>query len=188
VGWLELTARAAAIADRSFLDLARVRTYCRGDEDLLFIGASQRDQETSMHDDGRRIVTRIAQWVPTRGILDQCDLADELDLDHIFLKWPARHRDHDGTCHELPEPKGMSGGGVWAPNLSHQPWRATLMQLVGIEYAIGSAPAGRYLKAFQMQVWLEMLREDLPELAPHIDPVIAAGRVHLPGTSPIIPR
>jgi hypothetical protein len=176
IGWLELGGRAAAIAERSFLDVARIRTNCRGDEDLVFMGASKQDDERSTHDDGLPVLTRRSQWVPTRGIHDQHDLSDTLDPSHIFLRW-GRQKDLDGTWHEIPWPKGMSGGGVWALNLKHDPWRADRMQLVGIEYALGSAPAGRYLKAFQMQVWLQMLREDLPELAQHVDPILAAGRL-----------
>jgi hypothetical protein len=102
------------------------------------------------------------------------------DLDsrrRIFLEWPTTAKDLAGEWHGYPEPKGMSGGGVWASNLSYAPWRADVVQLVGIEYAVERhAPAGRYLKAFQMQVWLKMLREDIPELAHQIDPILAAGR------------
>lgn len=76
----------------------------------------------------------------------------------------------------------MSGGGVWALNeRADGNWRAEYIQLVGIEYAIERhAPAGRYLRAFQMQVWLRMLREEGAALASHIDPVIAAGRSIFP--------
>lgn len=76
----------------------------------------------------------------------------------------------------------MSGGGVWALNDRAQGWRADHMQLVGIEYALGIAPAGRYLKAFQMQVWVWMLRDDLPELARDIEPILEAGRHALGGS------
>jgi hypothetical protein len=96
----------------------------------------------------------------------------------MFLDWPKRLKDLDDEWRDLPEPNGMSGGGVWALNKRHRPWRPDVVQLVGIEYAVERrAAAGRYLRAFQMQVWLQMLREDVPELAKYIDPMLAAGGV-----------
>lgn len=180
VGWLELHGRAAGNAGRHFLDVTRIRTHCIGDEDLVVIGSPQQHQERWREEDGTPVLKANAGWWPTRGILDRRDLAEDVDSNRkIFLKWPGRREGHNGEWYEYPEPLGISGGGVWATNFSQTPWRPEFLQLVGIEYAVQRGPPDRYLRAFQMQVWLEMLREDAPELAKHIDPILAAGRFQI---------
>ena len=53
-------------------------------------------------------------------------------------------------------------------------------QLVGIEYAWArTGVPDRYLKALQIQTWLEMVAEDIPELAPIINPYLAGARFGL---------
>jgi len=181
VGWLELHGRAAAQAGRAFLDIARVRTGCVGDEELVVLGAPVQQQERGKHADGTPVLKTGASWWATRGILDARDLAEAPDpARKLFLRWPSRVEGTDGEWYEYPEPGGMSGGGVWATNVRHAQWRASNLQLVGIEYAFQRVGApDRYLKACQIQVWLEMLREDVPELACHIDPLLGAGDLAL---------
>lgn len=179
VGWLELGPAAAAAAERTFLDISRIRTHCEGDEDLVMCGASLQDrQRTPGINGGPQTINNMASCIPTRGIRKADKLVEPLHPDRMFLDWPKRLKDLDDEWRDLPEPNGMSGGGVWALNKRHRPWRPDVVQLVGIEYAVERrAAAGRYLRAFQMQVWLQMLREDVPELAKYIDPMLAAGGV-----------
>ena len=124
-------------------------------------------------------------WWPTRAITDARDLAaeDKLGDTKMFLKWPRRTNGPNGEFTEYPEAPGISGGGVWAVNLSHEPWRADYAQLVAIEYAWARVGVpDRYVKALQIQTWLEMLADDVPELRSKIAPIIAAGRVPLIGS------
>ena len=49
--------------------------------------------------------------------------------------------------------------------------------MIGIENAVvRTRVPERYLKACQIQVWLAMVAEDVPALAPEIAPIISAGR------------
>jgi hypothetical protein len=124
-------------------------------------------------------------WWPTRGLAGSRDMASEEKLGDrkMFLKWPRVTRGPDGQT-EYPEAPGIGGRGVWAVNLDgHDPWRAEYAQLVGIEYAWQRVGVlDRYVKALQIQTWLEMLRDDVPEIRSEIDPFIAAGRVPLIGS------
>lgn len=184
IGWLELHDRAAALAERSWLDVARLRTHCVGDEDLVVFGSPQSDAEHQTHIDGSPVLRANGGWWATRAITDARDLAseDKLGDSKMYLKWPRLIKGHNGEYYETPNAPGISGGGVWATNLRHTPWHAEYAQLVGIEYAWArTGVPDRYLKALQIQTWLEMVRDDIPELRSEIDPFIAAGRVPLIG-------
>lgn len=185
IGWLELHGRAAALAERSWLDVARLRTHCVGDEDLVVFGSPQQDAVRQTHPDGSPMLRANGSWWATRAITDVRDLAsdDKLGGTKMFLKWPRLIKGHNDEYYETPNAPGISGGSVWATNLDHSPWRAEYAQLVGIEYAWArTGVPDRYLKALQIQTWLEMVAEDIPQLRPEIDPVIAAGRVPLVGS------
>lgn len=185
IGWLELHGRAAALSERSWLDVARLRTHCVGDEDLVVFGSPQSAAERQTHPDGSPMLHANSGWWATRGITDARDLAseDRLGESKMFLKWPRRVKGHNDEYYEYPDAPGISGGSVWAVNLGHKPWRAEYAQLVGIEYAWARVGVpDRYVKALQIQTWLEMLADDVPELRSTIAPVIAAGRVPLIGS------
>ncbi len=182
VGWLELTAASAKIANREFLPLERIRTHCAGTEDELIVyGSPVSRYKCSTAEDGKEVHTKLAQWWGTRALMDDHDIREPSDPRRMYLKWPKWSLNHDGTRNEYPEPGGISGGAVWALNSKQPTWTGDHIQLVGIEYSQRrDGVPERYLRAYQMQVWLELLATDRAELRPIIEPHIAAGRFQPP--------
>jgi hypothetical protein len=181
VAWLELHPRAAAAAERNFLDVARMRTHASGDgeTDLLVFGAPANEMVVGREDDGSPFFQPHASWWLARALMDPRDLGEAADFEkRMYLEWPRSRLGHNGETYPYPEAPGMSGGAVWAVNASAPSWRPENIQFVGVEYSwkTGGGAAYRFLRAFQAQVWLEMVADDLPELRRFIDPVLAAGR------------
>jgi hypothetical protein len=93
---------------------------------------------------------------------------------------------HNDESYEYPEAPGLSGGAIWSLNIkSHgQEWRADQAQLIGVEFAVQRDQGYRYLIGQQIHLWLEMLAEDVPALAPVIGQHLAGARVLLKGNTP----
>ncbi len=177
VAWLELAPRGAAIAGRHFLDLARLGAYRDGrGEDVSVYGAP-----TQLGIRGEReglpSYTAVGRMFPTRAM----SRAEVGEVDHarrIHLHWPRIVAGHNDESFEYPEAPGLSGGAIWAMNTdTHgEGWRADLAQLIGIEFAVQRARGYRYLIGQQLQVWLEMVAEDVPELEPIVRAHLVACR------------
>lgn len=99
----------------------------------------------------------------------------------MHLEWPRFVIGHNDESYEYPEPSGISGGGVWSLNIGTHgsDWHPRYAQLAGIEFAVQKGSGYRYLLAQQIHVWLEMVAEDIPELAPTIN-------AHLIGTKELL--
>lgn len=177
VAWLELAPRAAAAAGRHFLDVARLGPYRDGsDEDLCVYGAPAQDRQMGTKD-GLPSVTSVASMWATRSMT-----ADEIgDVDRerrIHLLWPRIVMGHNDDAYAYPEAPGLSGGAIWSLNTRAHgaSWRADQAQLIGVEFAAQRARGHRYLIGQQIHVWMEMVAEDIPELAPIIAPYLAGAR------------
>lgn len=182
VGWLELTDAHAKALGRAFLNLQRLRTHCTGNGEALAIcGAPITLQQKKPSPEGKPLLSVGAQcfMIQARGLKE--DLGEEPDLTrNIYMHWPKRLVQNDGTSVEYPEAPGISGGGVWAVNANHPRWSASCIQLVGIEHSWAHRGVpDRFLRANQIQLWLQMLAEDLPALRGELAPLIAAGRFDL---------
>jgi hypothetical protein len=87
----------------------------------------------------------------------------------IFIEYPkAAYTEHG--LKDLPVAQGLSGSGLWLLN-NEQPglWTPEHAQLVGIQNAWSEF---KYLRGDRIQDWLEMVREDIPDLASEIDPIL----------------
>lgn len=179
VGWLELAPQAAASADRCWLDVHRVRTHSTGvGEQLVVIGSPVSEQEREDRSDGSFNLTTSTPWGAGRALHLKEDLRATPDLERrIYIDWPRIVDTVAGTRYENPPAPGMSGGGIWLTQLGRPDWRPDQIQLIGIENAW--RPSGvpdRYLLGYQMQEWLKMIAEDVPELEPVVAPVMVAGK------------
>ena len=179
VGWLELSSGAAASLRRSFLPVERIHARCDGaGENLAFYGAAEQDQQTSTAADGLPVITANGYFWATRALVDRADLGYEPDMENrLYLDWPKEIVGHDGGPYPLPDAPGMSGGGIWALNLNRlagDAWRPQHAQLIGIETGwIRRDVPRRHLRGYQMHTWLQMVRDDIPELASVIDPYLS---------------
>jgi hypothetical protein len=178
IGWLELTASHANTLERAFLPLARVRTHCDGNNEALAVaGAPIAYQTRDATPNEKPTLTVGAQWFPVAALGRQEDLNETPELSRrLYLHWPRLVDECDGNVVEQPDAPGMSGGGVWALNIEQPNWSARCAQLVGIEYSWAHRGVpDRFLRAYQIQLWLRMVADDHPELRAEIDPYIVAG-------------
>jgi hypothetical protein len=176
VAWLELHPRAAADSGRKFLELERIAPYRNGEGDQLWVVGSPAHDFDRGTRDGRDSYTANASAWPTRSASD--GLAESERADRLLVAWPEKIPGYGHDIERYPEPRGISGGGVWASNAQFhgEAWRPETMQLVAIEFATYGERNARRLVCQQIHVWLEMLAEDIPELADVI-------RTHLRGAS-----
>jgi hypothetical protein len=94
---------------------------------------------------------------PPAGVLNYSP-----DVD-IFLEYAKTgNMLSSGKPADLPQPHGISGGGIWACDVSTDGlWSPESARLIGIEK---SAHAHGWVRGTQIQHWAQMLAEDLPEL------------------------
>lgn len=77
----------------------------------------------------------------------------------------------DGKPFVLPDPEGMSGGGIWTLYFPEGAvWSPTQSRLVGI--ITEWDPSGRWVMGNQIQHWLQLVADDYPDIAEHILPYI----------------
>ena len=81
----------------------------------------------------------------------------------LVLEYPPQSPEDTGL--ELPNPSGVSGGGVWlvSPFEPQQIWFAESFSLVGIVTAWSNS--GKELFAAPIKPWLELIASDFPELS-----------------------
>lgn len=164
VGWLELHPRAAAASGRHFLDLQRLAPFRTGENDALVVfGAPMAEQTQGTHQGLPRFTaTAMMREV---GYLSAETVAQDPHRPELYLDWRDPHGTPDTP--DYPAPYGVSGGGVWALNPADR-WLPSCIQLVGIEFSQRNGGGHRFLVGQQMQVWLEMVAEDIPELSESI--------------------
>ena len=190
LGWLELNNDHARALGREFLPLQRMRTHCNGRNEALAVsGAPTVDQQRDSSSRDKPILSLGAQWFSVGALLKREELGEDPDLARkLYLHWPKHVEDNSGTIVEHPEAFGISGGGVWALNLAQEGWGPRCIQLVGIEYSWAHRGVpDRFLRAYQIQLWLQMLAEDIPALRPEIEPFIEAGRYQFPRAGSVTP-
>jgi hypothetical protein len=70
---------------------------------------------------------------------------------------------------KLPDPQGVSGGGVWQTDTTHEGglWSPECLKLFAIQ-STWHQP-GKYLRATQIRHWLNLLCQKCPELIPAVE-------------------
>lgn len=95
--------------------------------------------------------------------------------DRILLQYSRDATTPVGPA-QMPLPHGMSGGPVWyvRPNLDSLIWTLTDYRLVGIILQYDpTVSTNKHIVGSKMQYWLSFLLADHPELAAHIEPLLA---------------
>lgn len=90
----------------------------------------------------------------------------------ILMHYPSgtadTHRTDTGEPVELPNPKGMSGGGLWDQGFdTDELWSTDSAFLFGIQSAW--FPDKRYVRAVQVAHWLDLVKSRFPELRDAIE-------------------
>lgn len=160
--WLELPSSAASAAGRYFLDIARLGPY-RNDlgEPVRVYGFPIEHQERRANS-----AQAVGTTWTTRGLAEE-DVAGVDRSRRLYLEWLRMVPGLNDQSYEQPDAHGLSGGGIWAINTrAHgEAWRPDQAQLIGIQFAVDRDQGHCHLIGQQIHVWLEMVAEDLPELA-----------------------
>jgi hypothetical protein len=179
VAWLELSPGAARAAQRRFLTLDRLSRYVFSKHDRLAVyGAPAVEQERGERNGLPSLTTHASTYFGTP--LEGSDVSSE-DADRLCVEWLRLEDGTNGESVEKPEPHGLSGGGIWAPNVAAngEAWTPDMVRLVGIEFAVKTGRGRRYLVGDHIDAWLDMVAEQVPELAPEIRPHLAGTRLLL---------
>ncbi len=180
VAWLELAPQAAAAAERHYLDLSRLGPYRDGsNEDLCVYGGPIQLQQRGRQGGLPSVTAVTSMWV-TRA-MSAAELVDVDRTNRLHLLWPRVVTGRNDDTYEYPEAPGLSGGAIWSLNIKGhgQEWRADQTQLIGVQFAVQRDQGQRFLIGQQIQVWLAMLAQDIPKLAPIINEHLAGARVVL---------
>lgn len=175
VGYLEVDPEGAEtyFGEREYATMEQVaiRGCGREDKSVILVGAPAEHAEVTR--DSKTTATYKAnvmtywtvplmpsEWpkVPP----DACPADEAVD---IFLNYPSDgvisiDGEQDAT---LPDPSGMSGGGVWDQEFnSGEVWSPAAMKLIGIQSRWQSE--GRYLRVIQIQHLLHLIYRDYPDI------------------------
>ncbi|MEM8865398.1 MAG: hypothetical protein AAGF31_07605, partial [Planctomycetota bacterium] len=90
----------------------------------------------------------------------------------IMMHYPSgtadTHRTDTGEPVELPNPKGMSGGGLWDQGFdADELWSTDSAFLFGIQCSW--FPTKRYVRVVQISHWLDLVKTRFPELTSSIE-------------------
>ena len=172
IAWIELDPRSAARLPKKFIQVHSLRPYCRHlDSDLVFLlGFPSARVVSERMPDGRQWLDFQPVGRTTLEFEEQPVIGrDEYDF---FLRYPDRGvSDMDGKPVAASDPHGVSGATVWAVEINeHRIWLPERARVIGIQH---SWSRGKWLRATQVQHWLRLLSEDVPQLRPLIDPILA---------------
>ena len=173
VAWLEIdpqSARDSELIGVPLEDLLLYPTLYPGELYLATGFPASLTQVSPQDPQGHREIT-IPFGIYFTTVLDEASAANAGGL--IVLDYQSKGLDINGHLVEV-EPHGMSGGGVWyspkqevGPRKVWNPGRLKLLSLskayLRQQHQITSEP---------MHIWLEILRNDLPELRDAIDPLL----------------
>jgi hypothetical protein len=166
VGWIELETTVARATGLRFLPVNDLAPTHRSEEAPLYLVQGSPARMVSLDDrNGQRSIQLTAIGCVTEATPGRTprDLALRYGRTTIGRRLPAV---------ALPPAHGLSGGGVWTlprpvPGGAPKPSR-----LVGLVRAWHRGD--RRLDGIPIRRWLRLLRQDLPDLAPHLDPVLEA--------------
>jgi hypothetical protein len=179
VGIIELNPKSfRAYSSKIGIPLSRVKTVGLGREGraALLIGAPFEKNEKEIKGAARGTKTVVIGYtsVPINNMEWPTFNADpplDQSID-ILMKYPSgtadTHRTDTGEPIELPDPRGMSGGGLWDIGLeTGEVWTTDSAFLFGIQstWFLGK----RFVRAVQIAHWLELVKDRIPELSNAIE-------------------
>lgn len=165
IAWIELDPESANSLSQEFVALNYLSiSICYLENDLAMVNGYQRDLIRIQPFHERRKLTLKPLCFQTLTLHPNVWSSEFNDAIDILLKYPEEGCvDSSGKPINLPEPYGISGGGIWALDVNCEGiWAPSKAKLIGIEHSWD--PSEHYLRATQIQHWLQMLKEDVPEL------------------------
>jgi hypothetical protein len=171
IGWLEIKPQAIEHMTtewgRQFVTLDRVSLDPVPPEAAMYVFGAPGELTSEREIQGRPYVGLQALPYLTRALRLQGSGVAEHDL---YVEYLSEMQSEEGTK-PMPSAEGLSGSGLWRVNPNPGGiWSPDRAQLVAVQR---TCSPGKYLRGTLMRDWLGMLREDLPELAPEIDPVLS---------------
>ncbi|HEX9658978.1 MAG TPA: hypothetical protein VGA18_01720 [Rhodothermales bacterium] len=168
VGWIEIDGAVAASRGLQAIDLRSLSPYERPSGSNLYMAYGVPAQFAKVRRDQNTVDVRITAigylTIPVFDVVNDVELVLEYKGQAWFSN-PARG-------FEMPNPKGMSGGGIWSlTNFeAEEPWSPTKCRLVGTIRSYRGHEGT--LHGVQIQHWLQLVRDDLPELAAIADELL----------------
>lgn len=173
VSWIELDAETAIGLGKKFIHLSQIQSGINHIGDDLVVmngypGAFTREytdkvvSAQSLSFFGGTIAP--SEWSKSAIAWPHCLTSKH----HLVAAYPENgNQSLDGQPIQLPEPDGMSGGGLWwMPLNAERKWRSNQLRLIGINTEWNSDE--RWLSANQTQYWLELVAEDFPDICERI--------------------
>jgi hypothetical protein len=125
-----------------------------------FLFSNEDIQNNTIYSEPLRYVTELCDDDPSRPV--------NQDLE-VFLKYPESNVDSLGYDVTVPNPKGISGCGIWrlAEIKPSDKWRRDDCKLVGIEYMWSEDK--RFIKGTRVKHVLQLIYRRYPPLRPIMD-------------------
>lgn len=91
--------------------------------------------------------------------------------DRLFLEYGKNTQSPEGDVFDMPQPEGISGGGIWAvPRMEDvEVWTPYEYHMVGLAISYWN----NQIIGMRMHHWLKLVQNDHPELREYIEPVLA---------------
>ncbi|MGB5848968.1 MAG: hypothetical protein WBH40_10805 [Ignavibacteriaceae bacterium] len=166
IAWLELTEETARTIEKEFIDLKDiVIDIYHIHDDLTFVSGFPGALIDHVKENKLLSVTPIGYLTIT---IDPPSIGQTINKYDIFFDYPKDgNLVFDNRAKELPDPKGISGGGFWSLNINTEGiWSNQKIKLFGIDRSW--SPTKRWIKGIQIQHWLKMIIEDFPALEKEI--------------------
>jgi hypothetical protein len=176
VAWIELEPGAAQALETDFVPLGGMDPSYRGvASDGLFVYGFP----------GKPLVSDGPDWKPEFDFKsigyatcarDVTSVAAEYRPDAVFDVFADYPREvnvdaPEGWLKAAPDPGGLSGAGLWRINMRKAGiWTFDDVQLVAVQHE--AVRSDRWLRGTRIRHWLELVRDDFPDLASTIDPVL----------------
>ena len=179
VGIIELDPLSVALfrsKSPCLLERIRIEGLGRPDRICSLIGTPSQyiQQETSGAAKGLKAVAISFNSFPIGpGDWPKFLASPPLDQDvDVLMHYPAGINDttrlDTGLPIELPDPSGMSGGGLWDQGFNNgKIWSTDEAFLFGIQSAW--FPSKRYVRAVQIKHWIRLVHQTYPDLQSEID-------------------
>lgn len=169
LGWIEIDTDDAEILRKSFISIERLKCSVQHlvADPVMICGYPA--ALISIHSIGDWHRLRIQPLCFQTVTIEPDAIPDAGDkTSEIFIKYPETGIEgEEGQTIELPEPYGISGGGIWVLNAKTKgPWSPDKAELIGIEHSWSESH--RYLRGTQVQYGLDLIASRIPDLAPLI--------------------
>lgn len=169
LGWLELPTDVVSDTDRTFVPLSKLRLGIDHlEHDFVVLHGFPTALVQLQHAERGIGVQPICYATGT--ITDPEQIATVDSSRDIYLAYPDDDLTRsDGASMRGIEAFGVSGGGIWSADANRDGvWTPDACKLIGIET---SWLRFKWVRGIQIQHWLDLVRQDIPELAPEIDAV-----------------